>query len=304
MKGPLFAAFVLAAACPGCSDEIVEAPAESDSPETRIIRYLEAEVQPGEAIVVSELYSEVFTSPEEQAALDRLFNTFLKMPLFLVQFQSGTGRTPTLGEISEQFGFTIPGQAEVMLRIMESDPRIPRFIERDPLTGEITRLDVDPILAHPQFGQEIERSLAGWEGRRMPPFELSTFDGREISSDSFSGQPYMVYVWFSNCPPCLATSPLLVELYDTYLDRGFEIVAANADRVLDLPYDDRVRSDYVNESGIRFVTAHLTEDVQESFGGVAIFPTMFFVDRQGIVVRHFMNFQEKAVLVEAIEATL
>jgi thiol-disulfide isomerase/thioredoxin len=138
----------------------------------------------------------------------------------------------------------------------------------------------------------------------LPSFVLETFDGGEVRSDDLAGRPYMVYVWFSNCPPCVQTSPILVDLYARYRDRGFEIVAANADRILELPYDDRTRSDYVRDVGIEFVTAHLSEETQNALGGVLVFPTMFFVDRGGRVVRHFLNFQEEAVLVEAIEASL
>ena len=102
----------------------------------------------------------------------------------------------------------------------------------------------------------------------------------------------------------MQTSPLLVELYERYEESGFEIIAANADRFLQLPYDDQVRTDYVDELGIRFVTSHITEEVQNAFGGVNIFPTMFFVDGEGVVVRHFVNFQEESVLEEAIQSTL
>lgn len=268
------------------------------------MRYLDETTTAGQTVAVSELYSEVFSSPDEQAALDRLFNTFFKIPIFMVQFESGTGRPPTLEEISGQFGFGVPGEANVMLRVMESDPRIPPFFERDPDSGEVTSLDVDAILNDPQFGQEIERSLASWEGRVLPAWELQTFDGGTIRSEDLAGRPYMVYVWFSNCPPCVQTSPLLVRLYDRFRDTGFEIIAANADQILELPYDDRVRTDYVEETGIQFVTAHLDEETQSSLGGVTIFPTMFFVNRDGVVVRHFMNYQEETVLEEAIRATL
>ena len=114
----------------------------------------------------------------------------------------------------------------------------------------------------------------------------------------------MVYIWFTNCPPCVETAPLLVELYDQYRSAGFEIVAANADRLLELPYDDEVRHEYVEKLGIEFTTAYLSEEMQTALGGITVFPTMFFVNREGVIVRHFMNFQEKGVLDEAIRAAL
>lgn len=294
-------AAVAAAIATGCGSG-PDLPAES-TPESRVVAYLEENVEAGRAVDVSVLVNEVFTSPEEREAVSRLYDTFFRIPMFLVQFSEGTGELPTLDEIAEQFAFEGPRTANVILSLMESDPRLPRFFDRN-AEGELIALEVQPVLDHPQFGREIERSIAGWEGRPLPAFTAETFDGQRLDSTELDGRAYMVYVWFSNCPPCLETSPLLVELDQEYADRGFEIVALNADRYLELPYDDGVRSDYVDSVGMEFPVAHLSAETHDVFGGVSIFPTMFFVDGSGTVVRHFVNFQEPDVLEAAVEAAL
>src|SRR5215467_13098656 len=119
--------------------------------ETRIVQYLKTNVTPGKPVVVSDLYNNVFKTPEEQKVLERLYNSFFKIPMFIVQYNTGTKRAPTLKELSEQFNFRVPGEADVILRVMESDPRVPRFLERDPKTGEITKVDIDRIKGSPQF---------------------------------------------------------------------------------------------------------------------------------------------------------
>lgn len=272
--------------------------------EVRVVEYLKANVRPGQPVVVSELYNTVFTTPEERAVLNRLFNSFFKMPLYMAQHQKGTGKPPTLAEISEQFRFAVPGQADVMLRIMESDPRMPRFIARNATTGEITSVDVDAILAHPRFGKALERTITGWEGKPAPAFTVTTYDGAPISSDSLAGTPHLVYFWFTGCPPCVRTSPLLAELDRAYSAKGFRIVALNADRALELPYSDADRTAYAKKHGWAFTLAHMTAEAQEAYGAVSVFPTLFFVDRKGTVVRHFVNFQEKATLEEAVQAAM
>jgi thiol-disulfide isomerase/thioredoxin len=267
-------AFLLAAA--------LAAP-QAPEAEVRVVEYLKANVKPGQPVVVSELYNTVFTGPEERAALNRLFNTFFKMPLYLAQHLAAAGKPPTLGEISEQFHFEVPGEADVMLRIMESDPRMPRFITRDAATGEITSVDVDRILAHPRFGKALERTITGWEGRPAPSFATTTYDGTPLTSESLAGKPHLLYFWFTGCPPCVQTSPLLAELDREFAPRGFRIVALNADRALELPY---------------------TPEVQEAHGAVSVFPTLFFVDRKGNVVRQLVNFQDKATLERASRVAL
>lgn len=271
--------------------------------ETKIVEYLKANVQPGKPVIVSEL-NKTFTTPDEQKVLNRLFNTFFKIPMFVVQYNTSTKKIPTLRELAEQFNFNVPGEADVMLRIMESDPRIPKFLTRNPKTGEITAIDVDAIKSNPQFGRVLERTIAGWEGKPEPTFSIQTYDGKTVSSEDVAGKPHLVYIWFTNCPPCVKTSPLLAQLYNKYSAQGFRIVAANSDKVLELPYDDAVRAAYVKKIGIKFTTAYLNPKMQNDFGGVSVFPTMFFVDKNGVIVKHFVNFQEQATLEAAIQSTI
>ena len=272
--------------------------------ETRVIEYLKANVTPGRPVVVSDLYNNVFKTPEEQKVLERLYNTFFKIPMFIVQYNAGSKKIPTLQELSEQFNFKVPGEADVILRIMEADPRVPKFIERNPKTGEITKVDIEQIKASPQFSRVLERSIAGFEGKEAPAFSIAEYNGKPVTSDQYAGQPHLVYFWFTNCPPCVKTSPIIAELYNKYAPKGFKVVGANADKVLDLPYDDKTRSDYAKKYGFKFTLAHLSPQMQQNYGGVSVFPTMFFVDKTGTIVKHFVNFQEKAVLEAAIQQTI
>ena len=272
--------------------------------EVKVVEYLKAHVRPGERVVVSQLYNEVFTGDAERAALNRLFNTFFKLPLYLAQYQKAAGKPPTLAEISEQFAFHVPGEADLMLRIMESDPRMPNFIRRNPLNGEIVIVDVERVLAHPRFGKALERTIGGWEGRPAPAFSATDYDGKPVGSAELAGKPHLLYFWFTNCPPCVRTSPLLAELDRTYAPKGFRIVGLNADRVLELPYGDASAAPTRSSRVSRFTLAHLTPEVQEAYGSVSVFPTLFFVDAKGTIVKHFVNQQDTAALEAAVRLAL
>jgi len=272
-------------------------------PETRIVNYLKANVRPGQAVTVADL-TRVFKTPEEQAALSRLFNTFFKVPITVAQIYSKTKKIPTLRELSDQFQFRVPGEMDVVLRVMEADPRVPKFMTRDPRTGEITSVDVAAIKADPNFGRTIERSIAGWEGRAAPGFAIKSFSGSDLSSGTLKGQPHLIYFWFTNCPPCVQTTPLLVALNAKYAAQGFKMVGANADHVLELPYTDAVRAEYLKKQGVTFLEGHLTPQMQLDYGGISVFPTMFFVNRKGVIVKQMVSFQDKATLEAAIQAAL
>src|SRR6185436_6844998 len=170
--------------------------------ETRVVNYLKANVKPGQPVIISDLVNRVFTAPDERQAVQRLYNTFFKIPNAIVEFQTRTKRIPTLKELSDQFAFKVPGEMDVVLRVMESDPRVPRFMTRDARTGEITKIDVATIKADPNFGKAVERTIAGFEGLQAPAFTITQFTGQPLNSSTLTGQPHLVYFWFSGCPPC------------------------------------------------------------------------------------------------------
>lgn len=128
---------------------------ENTDPETRIIAYLKANIRPGQPVMVTELYNNVFTTPEDRDAVQRLYNSFLRLPATAAQMYMKTGRIPTLQQLSDEFQFKVPGEIQTLFQIMEFDPRMPKFFDRDPSTGEITKIYVDRIAADERFGRPL-----------------------------------------------------------------------------------------------------------------------------------------------------
>jgi thiol-disulfide isomerase/thioredoxin len=295
-------AFVLTSVVLAASSPVLSS--EGSEIEKRIIQYIKENLKPGERLIVSQLYNEVFTSPEERAVLDKLNGAFFRVPLFIVEFQNREGRLPSLEEISGQFDFYGPEEADVVLTIMESDPRVPKFLTRDPSSGELVSIDIEKVKADERFNQAVERTLTGWEGRQIPAITGKSFDGREMSLEDFAGKSVLVYVWFTNCPPCVKIAPELVSLQASYSERGFSILGLNADTVLKLPYSDAERAENAEKAGVNYPNLHLTPEARAALGNVNIFPTLFLVDPSGKIVAHYVNFQSREVLAPAIENTL
>ncbi len=272
--------------------------------EKKVVQYLKEHAKPGEPLIVSDLYNNVFKTPEERKVLDRLFNTFFKIPLFVAQYKAGTNQIPTLADIARQFNLPVEGEVSVLLSIIDDDPRVPKFMTRDPRTGEITGVDIDAVKKDRRFGQALERTLTGWVGREAPAFSVQLLDGRPFSSDELKGKNYLIYFWFSGCPPCVRISPGLVELQRQYGDRNFTVVAINADRVLELETTDVQRAAYVKKAGYQFPVAHLDKKMQESYGNVNVYPTLFLVDAKGIIQKQYVSYQAPNVLLEDVAALL
>ena len=272
--------------------------------ETRILQYIRDHLRPGQPLVVTELYNNVFTRPDERQALDKLYNAFFRIPLFVAQYQEKFGSPPTLKTISEQFDLRAPGAAEVLLRVMESDPRVPRFLARDAKTGEINHVNIEEIRNDARFGQVLQRQLAGWEGKAAPELELRGIKGDTVSLEQLKGKVVLLYVWFTGCPPCMKETPDLVSLYHELSARGFDIVGANADRFLGLSYDDQMRLRYIRERKIEFPIVHWTRESDKAYGGISIYPALFLIDRKGLVSHHWIGYVPSSELRRAIEAGL
>jgi thiol-disulfide isomerase/thioredoxin len=269
--------------------------------EIRVLNYIKQNLRPGEPVRVTDLYSH-FTQPAERQALGKLYSAFFRIPLFVAQYQQKFGKPPSLRVISQQFDFHTDEAADVLLSVMDSDPRVPRFITRNPNTHEITHVDVQMILNDPRFGRAVGRELAGWEGQEAPPFNLVRLDGGNLSSAQLRGRAFMLYVWFTGCPPCMKETPQLVAL--THAFPSLSIIGANADRLLNLGYSDRVRRRYAREMKIDFPLVSWSKESNLAYGNVAIFPTLFLVNRRGMIVRHWVGYVTFSELRQAVSKVL
>ncbi|HEV2493304.1 MAG TPA: TlpA disulfide reductase family protein [Terriglobia bacterium] len=278
--------------------------AQASDAETRVLDYIRDHLRPGRPLLISELYSNVFTQPAERQALDKLYNAFFRIPLFLAEYQQKFGAPPPLRTIAQQFDLKTPGAADILLRVMEADPRVPRFLTRDPKTGEITHVDVEMIRSDPHFAHAVTMHLSGWEGRPAPDFKLSALDGREVDSAALRNKVVLLYVWFTGCPPCMKEAPSLVRLQGELGGRGFAIVGANADRVLGLGYGDDVRRRYARDEHVNFPIVGWTKESDAAYGRIAVFPTLFLISGKGVIIHHWVGYVRPEELRQAVLGAL
>ncbi len=272
--------------------------------EEKIVQYLRDHVKPGEPLIVSDLNNKVFTTPEERKVLDRLFNTFFKIPLFIAQYKASTGQIPKLADISRQFNLPVDGEAGILLSIIDNDPRVPKFITRDEKTGEITAVDIEAVKKDRRFGQMLERSLTGWTGKDAAPFAMELLDGKPFSSDELKGKNILLYFWFTGCPPCVRIAPHMAELQKRFGAKNFSVLAVNADRVLELETtNDQIKA-YAKKSGWDFPVGYLNKKMQEAYGSINVYPTLFLINSKGVIQKQYVNYQPLDVLAADVSAMI
>ena len=253
-------------------------------------------------ITFSDLHNSDRFSSEEKAFLGRLYEIFFAVPGFLkLEFES-SGKVPTRGTMAAQFGIST-GSVDLLLAVMEADPRVPPLYERDPGTLELSSLKLDNIDAFIEArGDQVK--VTGWEGQAVPAFKVKTYEGETVTSSQLKGTNTLIYFWFTNCPPCKRIAPILKELQVEYGGDNFQILGMNADDVLGIGTSNESRIADAEKKGTPYRNANVNPATRSAFGSINVFPMLFFVNPGGTIVKHFVNFQDRATLEPIIQGLL
>ena len=269
-------------------------PLLAQTTEQRVLQAVEEMMNSRGQVLFSELNNDDQFNAEDKAFLGRLYEIFFQIPAFLRTESEITGEIPTRQLIAAGFGIT-QKSADLLLAVMQTDPRMPILFELNSETGEIASLDVESIDAFvAQRGATVK--VTEWVGESLPQFKLTSFQDETIRSQDLAGKNFLVYFWFSGCPPCVRIAPILEQLDRRYSDSNFQVIGFNADRVLELEVTDQQRQDYLQDQSLRFVNLHVDRSTRQTFGNINVFPTLFFVDSDGVIFRHIINFQDQEAL--------
>lgn len=116
-------------------------------------------------------------------------------------------------------------------------------------------------------------------GLLAPDFELQTLDGSTVRLSDLRGQPVIVNVWASWCPPCKREMPAFQRVYQEYESRGLVILGVDAIQQDNL---EDVRQ-FVDNNALTFPILLDERSEVLSFYQISAFPSTFFVDQEGVI---------------------
>lgn len=132
---------------------------------------------------------------------------------------------------------------------------------------------------------------------RAPDITFTTITGEQINMASLKGKVVLVNFWATDCPGCIKEMPALIQTYQEYKNKGFEIIAVA------MPFDPPAQvKNYVTMQQLPFKVMHDgLGEVTYAFGQVSLTPTAFIYDTQGQLLRHTigeLNFIELKKLLD------
>jgi peroxiredoxin/outer membrane lipoprotein-sorting protein len=145
---------------------------------------------------------------------------------------------------------------------------------------------------------ELEKSLLA-VGKPAPYLELPRPGGEKlILADVLRDKKaVLVNFWFADCPPCKEEFPRLQKLYEQFKEKGFDIIAVNAN-------DPEARiQKFIADGGITFPVVMGGEGPHFTIGkeyGVQAFPTNYLVGPDGNILWRGVGFKEDE-LIAALE---
>lgn len=129
----------------------------------------------------------------------------------------------------------------------------------------------------PQLGALVG---VGLQSEPAPDFQFTALDGTQIDSHALRGSVVVLNFWATWCGPCRLEMPSLQSLHEDRARDGVVVVG--------LATDVKSRTeigDFLREHDISYPIGIATGAQRQAFGGIALLPTTFLIDKKG-VIRH------------------
>ncbi|WP_176757393.1 TlpA family protein disulfide reductase [Salimicrobium halophilum] len=116
-------------------------------------------------------------------------------------------------------------------------------------------------------------------GEQAPNISLETLDGRETDLNAYKGQPIILNIWATWCPPCKEEMPEMQRFHEIH-GEDVTILAVNATQTEDDPAN---AARYIDKEGFTFETLLDTNsELSDAYQTFSI-PTTYFIHSDGTI---------------------
>lgn len=140
------------------------------------------------------------------------------------------------------------------------------------------------------------------EGSKFIDFELKSITGDHFKLSNLKGKIIIIDFWASWCVPCRLGIPFLSELYDSYKEKGVEIIGINLDNKLEKIEKFFSKLSKRPSFNILWDSSNTTPILYK----VTTMPTTIFINKDGIIAHKHLGFkiEDKEKYKELLEQLL
>ena len=133
-------------------------------------------------------------------------------------------------------------------------------------------------------------------GTRAASFALKTLEGEPVALEQTRGKVVVLDFWATWCPPCREELPYIEKLREEFSGQVQFYGVNNED-------SGTVKNFLKSHKYELPVLMDAKRQVDRQYGISAI-PTMFIIDKQGVIRQHFIGSRSEAKLRQAIQAVV
>ena len=135
--------------------------------------------------------------------------------------------------------------------------------------------------------------------KAAPEWQLKDLEGKAVKLSDFKGKVVILNFWATWCPPCRREIPSFVSLQKQYGDKGLVIIGVLLDEK-----GPGVVKPFVAKMGINYPIVMGDPKTAADYGGIAVVPTTFVIDRNGKIAAEHQGDAERATFESEIKPLL
>jgi peroxiredoxin len=118
-----------------------------------------------------------------------------------------------------------------------------------------------------------------------PLVKFATLSGEALATSDLRGKVLVVNFWATSCVVCVKEMPRLVEAYNKFAPRGYEMIAV----AMSYDHPNQV-AEFAQRRALPFkVALDSSGEIARAFGNVRATPTTFLVDKRGRILKQYLG---------------